>query len=194
MQTGAELFFRSKVEQAFEFFWSVEAEDFAAAGCWVQPVGESGDDAGRFVGEWERQFVVWDAVGEPFGVFVRLRFDARERVAFFFGFDDASDFAVDVKNIVRLTRDERKLANSDSDASDNVDVGNVLDDPAALFEKPVDSLSGFGFGGGHYGCSMGQSVEKFAWTLSMITKANLFAFAGRRMFFDLLVRGDTMTV
>lgn len=144
-------------------------------------------------------------VRKAFDVLVCLGFDSCECVAFLLGFDNARDFAVDVKNIVRLASDERKLANSDSDASDNVDVGNVLDDPAALFEKPVDSLSGFGFGGGHYGYSMGQSVEKIAWTVSMITKANLFAFAGkrdrgliafagRRMFFDLLVRGDTMTV
>jgi len=78
----------------------MEGEDFTAARKRVEPIGESSDDAGRFVTEGKRQSVVRYAIRKAFGILVGLGFNSGKRGARFFGFDDPGDFAVNVEAVV----------------------------------------------------------------------------------------------
>ena len=144
------MLFIANVQQTFQFFRPVKREDFSAARVRIEPVGESSDDTSGFVAKWKRQPVVGDTVGQTFGVLVGLGFDPREVCAFLFGFDDSSNFTVDIETVVGFPSGQRKLAHSNAKSSHDVHAGEVLNNPTAGFQLAVDIFAGFVFWGSQW--------------------------------------------
>ena len=95
----------------------MEAEDFARARLGVAGVGKAGGDAGGFVEEGQRLFVI-----HPFepggGIAFGLRFVHGEVLAFglALGFDDANGLFIDEKHVVGGARIRCPLAHGLPDA------------------------------------------------------------------------------
>ena len=63
------------------------------------------------------------------------------------GFDDASDFAVNVEAVVGFACCELEFAHRDSKPGHDVHVGHVLYFPPTLSQLAVNVLAGYGYGG-----------------------------------------------
>jgi len=116
-----------------------------ASGIGIESARELSLLAGRLVCERQGKVIMGDRVGQPLGVFLRLRFDAGQGVPLGLGLDDPDDLSISVQEVVRRTGLERELAHRDAKPRGDVHGLGVLNDPAALPQLLVDLLSSFLF-------------------------------------------------
>src|SRR5690606_329025 len=125
-----------------------------------------------FVGEREGDDVPRKLIGQPRGVLYRLDFDAAERVAGWLRLDDADRLAGDVEEVIGEAVLQRELADGDPEPRRQVQIGVVLDVPAAGDELAVDVPAGLGFG--HSAdANSGEATIRFASIRAVVTKCTV---------------------
>src|SRR5262249_26329972 len=122
-------------EPGSQLLGSMEGEDRATAGVGVEEAGEARLDAGRLVGERQRQPGDGQPGRETLTVLGTLYFDADEGLADLLGLDHAHGPPVDDEEVVGRTSQRRELTEGDPTAGAQVEVGAVLHDPAGQLQE-----------------------------------------------------------
>lgn len=121
-----------------------EGEHAAGVGGGVQAVGEVGFHPGAFPHKGQGAAPGGQGSGQAFGVAAALQLYAGQGGAFFFGFDHAAGFAVDVEQVVGIAkaRVQGKLANRHAHGCMEVGVRNVAHVPACRSQQCINGLPG----------------------------------------------------
>lgn len=112
----------------------MEGEDLAAAGVWLEGVGELGYRAGGFVAERQRPVESRHRLGKAAHVASGLELDALEGPVFGLGFHHPDSFAVGVEQVISLADAwHGELAHGYTLRGVDVQLVAVLKLPAAFF-------------------------------------------------------------
>ena len=125
----------------------MKIEHLARTRLGVARIGETGDDAGAFVQEGQRLFVV-DPLQLGRCVALCLCFMGGESLPFFFalGFDYAHRFFVHEQHVVSRAGIGLVFAHGLPQPGIQVDFLGRLNNPPRLLEQRVDGVAGFLFG------------------------------------------------
>ena len=112
----------------------MEGEDAAGARLRVQPLCETGLDAGGFVAERQGPAPSGQRARQALGVAGGLNLDAGQRAALLLGLDHAGGLAIYIKQVVGKTKTRVKGKFTEGNATGRMDVGiiHIADVPACL--------------------------------------------------------------